>query len=216
MSKSQPALTVYADYIGAYCAKEDDALRLACEDSVSAGLPVMNVSATEGKLLQVLACSIGAKRILELGTLGGYSAIWMARAMPANGKLISLEISQRHADVARKNIARAGFSSQIEVRVGPALESLACIAAESKELFDLAFIDADKDGYPAYLDRVYPLVRRGGLILADNTLRPDAPPKSGIPLFNAAVAAHPGLTSIIIPVLRGDIDGLTVAVKTGD
>jgi len=215
MSQSQPTLEAYADYIAEHCAVEDDALRRAHEDSVTAGLPVMNVSATEGKLLHVLARSIAAKRILEIGTLGGYSAIWLARALPADGKMISLEINQHHAEVARKNIARAGLSGKVEVRVAPALDSLTRIAAEIKELFDLVFIDADKDGYPAYLERVYPLVRPGGMILADNTLRLDAPPKSGIPLFNAAVAKHPGLTSIIIPVFRERMDGLSVAVKHG-
>lgn len=214
MSKSKPGMDVYADYIAAHCAAEDDVLRLAREDSVKAGLPMINVSPTEGQLLQVLVRSVAAKRILELGTLGGYSAIWMARALPPRGRMISMEIDPHHAEVARQNIARAGLSTFIDVRVGPALEQLGILAAFIKYRFDVAFIDADKDAYPDYLAKVFPLVRVGGLILADNTLRPDAPPKSGIPRYNAAVAAHPGLTSIIIPVMReGHVDGLSVAVK---
>src|SRR5690606_3405585 len=113
------------------------------------------------------------KRILEIGTLGGYSATWFARALPDDGKLISLEIDPHHAEVARKNLERAGFASKTEVRVGPALQTLDQMRADNEPPFDLVFIDADKEAYPDYLKKVLPMVREGGLILADNTMRPD-------------------------------------------
>lgn len=216
MAHTTPTLQEYEDHISHLLAQEDDALRLAREETEKAGMPPINVSATEGKLLHVLTRSVGARRILEIGTLGGYSAIWLARALPAGGQLVSLELDPHHAEVARKNIARAGLAKVVEIRVGPGMESLAKMAAAGEAVFDVAFIDADKEGYPEYLDAVYPLVRSGGLILADNTLRLDAPPTAGIPRYNAAVAGHPGLNSIIIPVLRGDgLDGLLVSVKIG-
>ncbi len=216
MAHKTPTLQDYEDHISHLLAQEDDALRLAREDTQKAGMPPINVSATEGKLLHVLACSVGARRILEIGTLGGYSAIWLARAMPADGRLVSLELDPHHAEIAQKNIARAGLCKVVEIRVGPGMESLAKMTAAGEAPFDVAFIDADKEGYPDYLEKVYPLVRSGGLILADNTLRLDAGPTAGIPRYNAAVARHPGLNSILIPVLRGDgLDGLLVSVKTG-
>ena len=216
MAHETPTLQEYENHISGLFAQEDEALRLAREDTQKAGMPPINVSVTEGKLLHVLARSVGARRILEIGTLGGYSAIWLARALPAGGRLVSLELEPHHAEVAQKNIARAGLSQVVEIRVGPGLESLAKMTAAGEALFDVAFIDADKEGYPDYLNKVYPMVRQGGLILADNTLRLDAPPTAGIPRYNAAVSKHPGLNSILIPVLRGDgLDGLLLSVKTG-
>lgn len=216
MAQKTPTLQDYEDHISHLFAQEDEALRLAREDTHKAGMPPISVSATEGKLLHVLTRSVGARRILEIGTLGGYSAIWLARALPAGGRLVSLELDAHHSEVAEKNIGRAGLSKVVEIRVGDGLASLAKMTAAGEPAFDVAFIDADKEGYPDYLDAVYPMVRTGGLILADNTLRLDAPPAAGIPRYNAAVARHPGLNSIIIPVLRGDgLDGLLVSVKTG-
>lgn len=201
-------------FISGLFAPEDDALTTALKDMNREGLPSINVSASEGKTLHVLARAIGAKRILEVGTLGGYSTIWLARALPEGGKLISLELDAHHADVAQQNIARAKLTDKVEIRVGPASESLAQITDE--ESFDLAFIDADKDGYVGYLEQVIPLIRPGGLILGDNTLShsamdPDA--DTGITRYNAAVAARTDLVSVIIPTLRHDIDGLLVSVK---
>ena len=112
----------------------------------------------------------GARRILEIGTLGGYNAIWLARALPAGGKLITLELSEHHAEVARRNLAQAGLAAKVEVRVGPALAALTAMEQAGEAPFDLVFIDADKDGYVAYLPKSVALVRDGGLILADNTL----------------------------------------------
>ncbi|HEY3266614.1 MAG TPA: class I SAM-dependent methyltransferase [Armatimonadota bacterium] len=206
----------YDGYIGALFAPEDAALLAARDEMQREGLPSIAVSASEGKALHTLVMLSGARRLLEIGTLGGYSAIWIARALPEDGKLISLELDPHHADVARRNVERAGLASRVEVRTGHALESLAAMAGV-EPLFDAVFIDADKDGYPAYLEACLPLLRPGGLLLADNTL-PDAAldetATSGAKRYNAAVAAHADLTSIVLPMLRDNgIDGLTVSVK---
>jgi len=206
----------YNDYIASLFAPQDDALTETIAEMQRGNLPGINVSATEGKLLQVLALIAGAKRILEIGTLGGYSGIHFARALPEDGKLVTLELDQHHADVARRNFERAGIGQQTEIRVGPASETLQQMAAENEPLFDLIFIDADKDGYSQYLQESLPLLREGGLLLADNTL-PNAvltQEDSGTKRYNAAAAQCPELTSIIIPVLRQrGIDGLTVSIK---
>jgi len=212
----QDTLGNYDGYVTSLFAEEDDALRSTREETERGGLPIINVSASEGKLLHVLALTIGAKRILELGTLGGYSTTWLARALPADGKLISLELDAHHADVARSNVENAGLGDKVEIRVGPAAESLDKMLADGEAPFDLVFIDADKDGYPAYLAKVEPLTREGGLILGDNTLsqgvlNPES--ESGITRYNAAIAAHPNLTSVIVPVFRDHIDGLSISIK---
>lgn len=217
MPEQQYSLADFDRYISKLFAPEDDALRNAIEDSRTANLPEIHVSASEGKILHVLARLINAKRILELGTLGGYSTIWLARALPADGKLLSLELEPKHAEVSRKNIARAGLAQKVEVRIGPAAATLKVLQANKEAPFDLVFIDADKENYPVYLDLVLPLTRAGGVILADNTLSHSAlDPKadSGIPRYNALVAQRAELTSIILPVLREKgIDGLLVSIK---
>ena len=214
---NEQTLLGYDRYIGQTFAEEDDSLRAAREEMQREGLPEINVSASEGKVLHVLALMSGAKRILEVGTLGGYSTIWLARALPPGGRLISLELDPHHAEVARRNIARAGLADTVEVRVGPALESLSQMEAGGEAPFDLAFIDADKDGYVDYLKKAVALVRDGGLILGDNTL-PDAvldpAGDSGTKRYNTAVAAHPDLVSALFPVLRErGLDGLLVSMK---
>jgi predicted O-methyltransferase YrrM len=218
MPEQEPTFQDYAQYINDLFAPEDEALRSTREAMARENIPRMHVSASQGRLLQVLARGIGARRILEIGTLGGYSTLWLARALPAGGRLISLEIEESHAAVARRSLARAGMGEKVEVRLGPARETLAQMQAGGEEAFDLVFIDADKDGYPGYLEQTVPLTRAGGMILADNTLRHSAldPERaSGIARFNAAVAAHPQLVSIIVPVLRGPgFDGLLIAVKS--
>jgi predicted O-methyltransferase YrrM len=217
MAEQRSVLQEYDRYISGLFATEDDALRSAREEMSREGMPGISVSASEGKVLHILARIIGARRILEIGTLGGYSTIWLARALPPEGKLISLEIDTRYADVARRNLKRAGLQEKVEVRVGPALESLSRLTAGVEELFDLVFIDADKDGYVNYLRKAMPLVREGGLVLGDNTL-PDAVldpvAESGTKRYNAAVSAHPDLNSILVPVLRSrGIDGLLISIK---
>ena len=145
----------------------DDVLKQALRDSKDAGLPPIAVSATQGKQLYLTALSIGAKRILEVGTLGGYSTIWLARALPRDGKLVSLEIDPKHAEVARANVARAGLSAQVEIQVGPAIDLLPKLQGP----FDLAFIDADKESYAEYVAHALRLSRKGSVIIVDNVVR---------------------------------------------
>jgi predicted O-methyltransferase YrrM len=149
----------------------DPALDAALAASEKAGLPAIEVSPPAGKLLMLLAKMVGARRILEIGTLGGYSTIWLARAVAAGGKLLSLEASAKHAEVARKNIDRAGLAGRAEVRVGKALDSLAKIAADGEGPFDLFFLDADKPNNPAYFEWALKLSRPGSVIVADNVVR---------------------------------------------
>ena len=150
---------------------EDDALAAAQRDCQAAGLPPISVSAPQGKLLQLLALTIGARNILEIGTLGGYSAIWMARALPEGGRLVSLELDARHAEVAARNLGRAGVAAKVSVRVGPAIETLPKLEREGAGPFDLVFIDADKPSNPQYVEWAVRLARPGALIVLDNVVR---------------------------------------------
>lgn len=159
------------DHFGRLLVGEDEALRAALDASAAAGLPDIQVSATHGKMLHVLARALGAKRILEIGTLGGYSAIWLARALPPGGRLVTLELDPKHAEVARANLARAGVGDVSEVRVGRAVDSLRTLASERAAPFDMVFIDADKPSYPDYLELSIALSRSGTLIVADNVVR---------------------------------------------
>ena len=206
----------YDSYIASLFAPQDSALTETIAEMEREGVPGINVSGTEGRLLHVLALAIGAKRILEVGTLGGYSGIHLARALPDDGKLITLEIDPHHAEVARRSFERAGVASKVEIRVGPASETLQELAAAGEPPFDLIFIDADKDGYVEYLRQSLPLLREGGLLLGDNTL-PGAvltQEKSAAKLYNTAVAERPELTTTIVPVLRRHgMDGLTISFK---
>jgi predicted O-methyltransferase YrrM len=149
----------------------DPGLDAALETSAAAGLPAINVTPNLGKLLHLLVRAMGARRILEIGTLGGYSTIWLARALPPNGRLVSLEADPRHAEVARANIARAGLAEVVEVRVGIALETLPQLAAEGGEPFDFTFIDADKENNTEYFAWSLRLSRPGSLIVVDNVVR---------------------------------------------
>ncbi|MFG2792686.1 O-methyltransferase [Streptomyces sp. NPDC048419] len=159
------------DYFTTQLSPNDEALDAAVRDSAAAGLPQVAVTAPQGKFLQLLARIQGARTILEIGTLGGYSTIWMARALPEDGRLISLEYSARHAEIATRNIARAGLDRIAEVRVGPALESLPKLADENPAPFDLVFIDADKANNPHYVEWALRLTRAGSLIVVDNVVR---------------------------------------------
>jgi predicted O-methyltransferase YrrM len=170
MSQSQ-VWDAVDDYFTAHLTPEDEALTAATRDSEAAGLPHAAVTAPQGKLLHLLAQIHGASRILEIGTLGGYSTIWLSRALPADGRLISLEFSAKHAEVATSNIARAGLDHLVEVRVGPALESLPKLAEENPAPFDLVFIDADKGNNPHYVEWALKLTRPGSLIIVDNVVR---------------------------------------------
>ncbi|MEV7685358.1 O-methyltransferase [Streptomyces bungoensis] len=158
-------------YFSSRLSPDDDALEAALRDSEAAGLPQIGVTSLQGKFLQLLAQIQGARSILEIGTLGGYSTIWLARALPADGRLVSLEYNAKHADVATRNIARAGLDRVAEVRVGPALESLPKLADENPAPFDLVFIDADKANNPHYVEWALRLTRAGSLIVVDNVVR---------------------------------------------
>lgn len=158
-------------YLVSLLAPSDEALDKALSDSDDAGLPQIAVAPNQGKLLQLLATMQKAKRILEIGTLGGYSTIWLARSLPSDGTLISLELEARHADVARRNLERAGLSSRVEIRVGTATGSLHEMIADGIAPFDFIFIDADKESYPVYLELSLQLSRPGTVIVADNVVR---------------------------------------------
>ena len=158
-------------YINDLLVPADAALDAALAASAAAGLPPINVAPNQGKFLHLLARTQGARRILEIGTLGGYSTIWLARALPADGRLVTLESEPMHADVARASLVRAGLASIAEVRLGPALESLPRLAAEGGDPFDFVFIDADKPSNPEYFAWALKLSRRGSVIIVDNVVR---------------------------------------------
>ncbi|MBS0333827.1 MAG: O-methyltransferase [Proteobacteria bacterium] len=162
--------TAVDDYLVGALQPDDPALEAALADTEAAGMPAIAVAPNQGKMLMLLAQSIGARRILEIGTLGGYSTIWLARALPADGKLVSLEYEAKHAEVARKNIARAGLAAQIEVRVGRGVDLLPGVEGP----IDFAFIDADKASNPDYFQGALRLSRPGSLIVVDNVVRQGA------------------------------------------
>ena len=205
-------------YIEERFAPQDEALEAAVRESRQAGLPEIQVSPNEAKLLQLLAELVCARSVLEIGTLGGYSAIHFARALPEDGRLVSLEIDERHAEVARENVERAGLSGKVEIRVGDARELLAGIAEGGEGPFDVVFIDADKEGYPEYLEWALRLTRPGSLILGDNTIRggsvldPEDASARATGEFNERIARDPRLSAILLPILRERIDGLTIAL----
>jgi predicted O-methyltransferase YrrM len=213
-----PIFTAVDDFIERTYTRPDEALRAALRDSEAAGLPKINVSANEGKILAMLARISGAKRILEIGLLGGFSTIFLARALPPGGQVVSLELSPKNAAVARKNLERAGVSERVEIRVAPALDSLAAMRARGEAPFDFVFIDADKNNYPRYFDEVMHLVRPGSLIVGDNVIRAghvleDAAGDAdllGLQEFNRKMAHDPRLDSIAIPLIRWRLDGIAV------
>jgi predicted O-methyltransferase YrrM len=197
----------------------DPSLDAALEASTAAGLPAIAVSPALGKLLHVLAKAAGAKRILEIGTLGGYSTIWLARALPADGQLVTLEIDPKHAEVARRNFNRAGVADWIDLKLGPALDVLPTLRSQAP--FDFVFIDADKGGYAAYLPWAISLSRVGALIIADNVIRAGKITDSlstdenvqGIRRFNEALAAERRVVATEIQTVgvKG-YDGIAVMV----
>jgi predicted O-methyltransferase YrrM len=168
---SQETWTAVDDYFCSALVPADDALDEAQRRSVAGGLPSISVSAAQGKLLHLLARGIGARRILEVGTLGGYSTIWLARAISAPGALITLELDPHHAEVARGNVDRAGVGGLVDIRVGPATGSLAALAATDPEPFDFVFIDADKSSNAVYFDYAVRLGHPGTVIVVDNVVR---------------------------------------------
>jgi predicted O-methyltransferase YrrM len=220
---SQALWSAVDDYLTDQLVRPDPALTAALESSEAAGLPPINVTPNQGKLLQVLARALGARRILEIGTLGGYSTIWLARALPAGGRLVTLELEPKHAEVARANLARAGLDGVAQVRVGPALESLPGLAAEGLAPFDLIFIDADKPSNPDYFSWALRLSRPGSLIVVDNVVRAGAvadpasedPAVRGVRRLNELLASEPRVSATAIQTV-GDKghDGLAFALVT--
>lgn len=201
-------------------APEDEGLRHALASAKTEGLPEIQISPLQGKLLQLLAVACNAHKILEIGSLAGYSGIWLARALPADGRLITLEIDPHHADVVRNSFATAGVGERTEVRVGKALDLLPQLQDEAP--FDLVFIDADKPPYPDYLQWALRLTRPGSIIVADNCVRGGAgllPPEqvqdagnAGIATLNQQVASNPSLLALALAIDDGYTDGFTIAV----
>ncbi|MET9434446.1 O-methyltransferase [Streptomyces sp. NPDC006551] len=205
-------------------APADEALAAALADSKAAGLPEIAVAPNQGKLLNLLATMLGARTILEIGTLGGYSTIWLARALPADGRLITLEYNPAHADVARANIARAGLDKIVEVRTGAALDTLPQLEAEGAGPFDLVFIDADKANNAHYVSWALKLSRPGTLIIVDNVVRggkvavahPDDPAITGTREMIELVSREPRLDATAVQTVgTKGYDGLLVARVVG-
>jgi predicted O-methyltransferase YrrM len=195
----------------------------ALKASDAAGLPQIQVAPNQGKFLMLLAQAQGARRILEIGTLGGYSTIWLARALPSDGRLVTLEAVPTHATVARNNIERAGFAKVVEVRLGRALETLPQLAAEGLGPFDFIFLDADKRTYPEYLEWCIKLSRRGTMIVADNVVREGAVVDSasrdadvrGVRRFLERLSTDPRVSATAIQTVGSKgYDGIALAVVT--
>ena len=221
---SQKQWTAVDRYFSETLVPSDPVLDAALQANTKAGLPAIDVAPNQGKFLQLLVQLRGARRILEIGTLGGYSSIWMARALPADGRLTTLEFSPKHAEVARANIARAGLEKIVEIRVGPALETLAKMGKEGIEPFDLIFIDADKPNNPNYLPWALKFSRPGTLLIGDNIVREGevADPSSTDPnvqgqrRFLELMAAEPRLSATALQTVGSKgYDGFAMALVLG-
>jgi predicted O-methyltransferase YrrM len=221
---TQELWTAVDSYICGLLVPPEEALTNAQRATEAAGLPAIAVSAAQGKLLHLLARMQGARNILEIGTLGGYSTIWLARALPAKGRLITLELDPKHADVARKNIAFAGLAGSVEVRLGKAIDTLPLVAAESPGPFDLIFIDADKTNIPVYFEWALKLSRPGTLIIVDNIVREgkviDAASTDsniqGVRRFNEMLAAEPRVNATEIQTVGSKgYDGFALVLVDG-
>ncbi len=212
-------------YLTDMLVSSDPDLDAALQANAAAGLPAIDVAPNQGKLLHLLARIQGARTILEIGTLGGYSTIWLARALPAGGRLITLEADPKHAEVARSNIARAGLGDVVEVRLGQALDSLDQLAREGQGPFDLIFIDADKPNNPHYVQWALKLSRRGSLIIVDNVVRNGSvadetssdPGVQGTRRMNELLAVEPRVSATAIQTVGSKgCDGFAIALVTED
>jgi predicted O-methyltransferase YrrM len=220
---SQELWTAVDDYFNERLVPADPELEAALRHSATAGLPSISVSRSQGKMLFLLARILGARAILEIGTLGGYSTIWLARALPAGGRLITLELEAKHAEVARANIEHAGLADVVELRTGPALETLPRLAAEGCGPFDLIFIDADKESIPEYFRWALRLSRPGSLILVDNVVRKgavidsgnDDPRVQGVRRFTELVAKEPRVSAVAVQMVGSKgYDGMAMLLVT--
>ena len=206
-------------YIEDRFAPLDPMLARNLEAARAAGLPEIHVSAAQGKLLYMITKIAGARRVLEIGTLSGFSTTWLARALPDGGEVVSLEVDPMHAEVARRNLDGVAPGVTIDVRLGDAAESLQRMIGQRERPFDLVFIDADKLRYVVYLELVLQLSRPGTVILADNVIRHGLvmdetttdESARGAQAYNAAVAANPRLETILLPIVRETIDGLAIS-----
>jgi predicted O-methyltransferase YrrM len=212
-------------YLTELLVPSDPVLEAALEANAAAGLPAHDVSPNQGKLLHVLARAQAARRILEIGTLGGYSTIWLARALPPDGHLVTLEADPKHADVARANLTRAGLDGIVELRVGHAVDTLPGVAADGRGPFDLIFIDADKASNPQYLAWSLELSRRGSLIIVDNVIRDGAvtdagssdPSVRGARRLHELLAAEPRVSATAIQTVGSKgWDGFAIAVVVAE
>jgi predicted O-methyltransferase YrrM len=217
--------TAVDQYVADLFEPPDAALEAALADSRAAGLPPINVTPNQGRMLHLIVRAMGARRILEIGTLGGYSTIFLARALPPGGRVVTLEAEPRHAEVARANFARAGLSDVIDLRLGPALETLPRLVESGAGPFDVMFIDAHKPEYPDYLTWALKLSRPGTLIIADNIVRGGAVADAastdanvqGVRRFNAQLAAEPRVRATIVQTVGSKgYDGFAMAVVKGD
>jgi len=213
------------EWVDALFNPPDAALEAALEASAAAGLPAIQVSPSQGKWLHLLASLIEARSILEIGTLGGYSTIWLARALPPDGRLVTLEVDPKHAEVARANLRRAGVAGRVEIRLGRALETLPRLATEGAGPFDLTFIDADKPSTAEYFDWAVRLSHPGSVIVVDNVVRRGAvadpadldPNVRGIRRFLERMAREPRVQSTVIQTVgRKGYDGFAFAVVSRD
>jgi predicted O-methyltransferase YrrM len=220
-SMTQQLWTSVDQYLVDALVKPDEALDAALRDSDAAGLPPINVTPNQGKLLHLLAGMCRARSILEIGTLAGYSTIWLARALPDGGRLVTLEAEPRHAEVATANIARAGLADRVEVRVGRALDTLPELEAAGLGPFDLVFIDADKPSNPDYVEWALKLTRPGSVIIVDNVVRggavadadSDDDAVQAVRRMNEGIAANPRLTATAIQTVGSKgYDGMLVAL----
>jgi predicted O-methyltransferase YrrM len=217
---SEQLLEQIDEYVENLFVTPDAVLDQNLKDADAAGLPPIAVSPGQGKWIYLIAKIAHAQRVLEIGTLGGYSTTWLARALPKNGELVTLEMSHVNAGVARKNLERAGVSDMVDIRVGRASDTLQKMIEAEELPFDLIFIDADKTGYVGYLHQVLHLSHPGTVILADNLIRhgdilPEVSPDenaAGVKAYNALIATHPRLESILLPVLKGKVDGMSISL----
>lgn len=210
-------------YLEGHLIAPDPVLEAALKESEAGGLPPIQVTPMQGKMLQMFARMVGARQVLEVGTLGGYSTIWLARALPVGGRLMTLEAEPKHATVARKNLERAGLLGMVELREGPALETLPRLVAEGVGPFDMIFLDADKQNNAAYLQWALRLSRIGTVIVTDNVVREgavldaksDDPAVQGTRRFFEAVVAEPHVTATVIQTVSGKrYDGFALLMVT--